>query len=766
MKIGDAVAATGVTSVNGFEPVVVTLTDGEYRNRLLSQCADMELVDETFLTSALFSPVSISEFKGRSKENAKVLKWFPMDFDLADFVGIDRERIRLWPQSQILDTVDALIKEVKEIYDAIGLPYHRIDYTGYGCAFYTYLPTHDDEQGQLLMALHGRLVDRINTVAGEPLADPAVRDAGSRFTRLPPSPNRKGPVERFAETLEFTPFDEAPVTFDQLMAIGGAVHDARPTTPVASHELAQEDMATLVESIAPYWSEGRRHLVAIGLCGLMAKSGVSEDQAREVIAALSVDDDETRDRFSCVRTTYRRYRAGGDLKGFYGLKGLISDASLMELDRALRQVREATRPVLVIGEKASVATVTVDAQTYEFAYDPIPEECLVGWVGQYVQNMLPTTEAPSGFHWASAMGWAAASMGRHVCHEYQGPLFANLYLLLVGPSGKSRKDTAIGNVRNILLQDVHDGYTYTSPEPQVHGDIQSAEGVIDVLHNLQEAGKPANAFFYLSEFSKMMGNAMRAGTSTISPVLMELFDCPPFIGTTGRGKPVRVQYPYVNIMAATQPAILAGLVRPDDMSSGFANRWFFVLGNGSGPKPRPAPVDQAWLNAAHRRLLETINSYKRNDGAPYLLPLAAECDDVWDEWYIEQHNKRDRSEEESDMRRRHATFARKLALIYAVLDGGTDVQLRHLLPGMAAVEWMWGHLQPMVATWGRSTDGLIEERVIAVLSSHGAMKRRDLQAYCRNRRWNTADVNRVVGALMTADQIVQGQESMLALAGR
>lgn len=763
MKIGEAVAATGMQALNGYEPVVVVLRDGRFRNFPLSEIAQQELRDEVFLTSGLFARDTIDEFSGRSKENVRNLFWYPFDFDLADFTGIEKARIRTWPQTMIWDTVQALISEVKLIFNSLGLPYHRIDYTGYGVAVYTYAPEHTVEEAPRLMDMHGRIVDRINMIAGDPICDKSVRDAGSRFTRLPPSPNRKGPVERISETLEFIPRDDAPITMEELELIAGAAPVVSATTPIRSQELAQEDMATLVEAIAPFWTEGRRHLIALGLCGLLAKSGVSEDQAQEVIAILSSDDPETRDRFACVRTTYNRFRAGGDLLGFYGLKDLLPSVTLFTVEESLERVKNAAYPLLELGERTSMTCVTVNNRLYEFAFDPIPEICLRGWVGQYVENMLPTTEAPAAFHWAAAMGLASATFGRHVAIEYRGPLFANLYLLLVGPSGKSRKDTAISNARNMLLREVHDGYAFIAPEPAVRGDVQSAEGIIDILAGQVEEGHPANLFLYLSEYSKLTGNAMRAGTSTIMPVLMELFDCPPFIGTSGRGKPTRAENPYVTIMAATQPAILASLVRPDDMTSGFSNRWFYVLGNGNGPKPRPQRVDHVWLNAAHRRLIETVESYSRRDGSLPVLTMSASCADRWDAWYIDHYNALDSSEEEAEMRQRHPVFAQKLSLIYAVLDGATEVQSCHLEAALAAVEWMWGHLRPLIRTWGRSDDGQIEERVLHVLHEHGAMKRRDLQAYCHNRRWSAVDFNRVLAGLLGSEVVVQGQDSVIGL---
>lgn len=764
MKIGEAVAMTGMAARNGYEPVVVVKTkDNRYRNRLLSQCANQEIRGELFLTSALFAASDIDEWSGRSKANVKQVGWLPMDFDLSEFTGIEKERIHAWPEPHIRDAIQALVEEVKLIYNSIGLPYHRIDYTGYGIIVYTYLPEHGVDVVDDYMAVHGPLVDRINRVAGENIADPQVRDAGSRFTRLPPSPNRKGNIERIAETLEFTPFSEWPVSLDELREIGGPVTVERSVTPVASHEIQAVDVDAIVELVEPHWSEGKRHMLALGLCGMLAKSGIPEDQSRSIVDKLSVDDPESSDRFKCVDTSYRRMRNGGDLRGFFGVKDALPADALQQLDTLLQRIREASLPVLHIGEVISRREIHVGEEVFQCEFIPIPDACLTGWIGQYVQNMLPTTEAPAAFHWASAMGWVAASMGRHICIQYQKKLFANLFILLVGPSGRSRKDTAIGNIRDVLMTDMTNGYEFRRPEPHVSGDVQSSEGIIDVLKSLEDDNRLPNLFLYLSEFSKMMGNVMRAGTSTISPVLTELYDCPPFQGTSGRTKHVRVALPYVNIMAATQPDILTGLFRSEDMVSGFANRWLYVLGDGTGPKAWPPPVDRAWMNAVHYRMVESIDSFKRDDGTPFVMMPSAEVLDWWEPWYNEKYPQLGLSPEEAAMCIRHAPMMWKIGMMYAALDGSTVMEMKHITPARIAIEWMWDSIRPLMANWGRTIDGQIEVRLVAVLTKKGALKRYMIHQQCSSRRWSTADVNRVIAAMLTAGLLEQGQDEVIGL---
>src|SRR5581483_11275809 len=135
--------------------------------------------------------------------------------------------------------------------------------------------------------------------------------------------------------------------------------------------------------------------------------------------------------------------------------------------------------------------------------------------------------------------------------------------------------------------------------------------------------------------------------------------------------------PYMSILAATQPKRLAQNLTDEDIHSGFANRWLFVPGN------RTSELD------AMRAIDEAIRGYR--DGA--LLPLAPAAVERWRAWYRDLQRQAGRNEDEDAMRIRHPDLARKLALIYAVIDSAEAIDDPHLEAAIALVEWMWGHVR-------------------------------------------------------------------------
>jgi len=67
----------------------------------------------------------------------------------------------------------------------------------------------------------------------------------------------------------------------------------------------------LVEAVLPHWTEGVRHMIALGLSGLFCKRGVPEEVARSVVERLAqlAGDQETHDRVLTVFTSYNTARS-------------------------------------------------------------------------------------------------------------------------------------------------------------------------------------------------------------------------------------------------------------------------------------------------------------------------------------------------------------------------------------------------------------------------------------------------------------------------
>jgi hypothetical protein len=752
MLTGEAVAAIGFPQRNDLDAVVVRFVDGKAAHYRLAECAEYEVKGEIYLATGLFLPGTIDRSGGRREENVAQIVSLPFDFDLADWMGCDREALWDYPQPVIDDLIAAQQENVEELFTSIGLPIHRLDYTGYGLAAHVFLPPHDKAAVPQLRALHKAIVSRINKVARQQLADPQVSDAGTRIMRLPGSTNLKGAEPRLSRTIYL---HEGVVDEAQLrLAAGETRTQSTPPerlVPKSGQAFDAVTEASIVSAIAPHWKLGQKHILALALAGMFAKAGVPEEQTLRMIETLSASDDKPWDRIKAVRTSYEKVRSGLQVKGFFALRDLVPGDLISWLDGHLAQVRAATAPILLMGAER----VTPPVMTKHVAISEPPASAFFGWIGDYRDLMEPTTEAPDAFHLGTALTLIGAMIGRRVHVRYAGDaLFPNLYTVLIGASGSSRKDTAIK--RGLAVPQLQkSSMTFVKPAFNVSRDVSSAEGLVSILK------EQPNTLLYLTELSALMENARRKATRTILDKLIEAWDTPHKLENLNKNSPQTADNPCLSIIAATQPGRLAAQMSDEDIHSGFANRWLYLVGEGKDARPRPPAVDEVAAWRMYLDLKHAIESY--GDGKA--LVILPEVGQVWDDWYVSQHGERDVSEEEAAMRVRHATLIQKIALIYAVTEGAEAIGLRHIEPAMELVSWMWTQVKEMLKTWGVQTDTQVLQRIHQVLAKKGEMKRWQLQAACSNRRWTSADFTRALDNAIKNGTVVMPLPGIVALNG-
>lgn len=738
--VGEAIRQLGIVTNDG-EIVVVRLKSGKAENYLLNEVADKAIGKDLYLKTGTFATGSISRYEGASAKNLIRINELPFDFDLADSTGIPKDELWQMPDAALWPLIEWLRGEVEAVFASIGLALHRIDYTGYGLAGYLRLPLHKPDAIPEIQELHARIVKRVNAIARVKLCDPQVTDAGTRFMRIPGCLNTKGPIPRQTRTLMQR---DGMVNESELRVAAGATSTLTPRIiPTSGAAIDDATVAELIAAVGPHWRKGTRHGIALALAGLLAKANVPEEQAVAIVRGISDADGDYWDRpVTEVSTTYKRASAGLPVAGYTKLSDELPADLVAWLDALGQRLRQATTPTLVAhGRAQDTSEEEPKRKRNEFA--DVPESVLTGWIGDYARLMHPTTEAPLAFHVGVGLTMAGALLGRHVYNQYgTDPLYANLYTLLVGRSGRTRKDTAIKRATRVLFDSAPIGGKIIQHGIGIATDIGSSTKLIDLL------AKHPNTMLYLTEFSRLMGNARRQSTDTIIPTLMEAFDTPTVMQNQSMANPIEAAYPYLSIIAATQPDILAETMSGADMNSGFANRWLFICGNLGSPNPLPPVLDRAIVGKLLNEFWAAKHSYEVGTG----LRMSDEATARWREWYIADFERESPTAEEDAMRARHAVLIQKIALIYAIAEQARRIEVHHLEIGISLIEWMWDQIKRLTPQWGRSTDGQIEERIKAVLAE-GPMKRRELQGRCGSRKWSNVEFGRVFKAMVENQMI-------------
>ncbi len=745
MLIGEAVAALGVEEPDDRDLCVVVFRDGRPRHAPLRTVAHRDIGEfgDVYLASGAFERGSIRGSGGRSEENLREILWLPFDADLADYLGCDKADLFDLDDAALDAHVARQQADLEEAFAQVGLPIHRLDYTGYGLCAYVRVSRESSGETGALRAAHRRLVARVNEMVGDRLLDPQVSDAGTRITRLPPCLNTKGATPRRSRTIATR---TGEVTLAEL---SGGANTAPPpprrVIPAHAKGLPSADLDAIAEAIAPAWSEGQRHALALAVSGLFAKSGAPEAQALGVVERLSAGDGaEAWDRRRAVATSYERVRSGLDVRGFTSLQELLPPSVVAFVDGKLGRLRQTTAPKLSAvrlgaGPPPGRGTDDDDRRdaAIEAGFSDPGLECYRGVFGEYVRIMAPTSEACDQFHLGAMLTLTGAMIGRSCTVEWFGEsLYANLYTVLIGRTGRSRKDTAIK--RALGLPQHQFGRDLAVPRFQLARDVSSAEGLIQVLKDAP------NTLLYLTELTTMLRNARRKGTTTILDRMIEAWDTPDVLQNLNKHSPIEAHRPYLSVIAATQPSRLADNVTDEDIQSGFANRWLFVPGRGKPPMARgPAPD---WRAAYDRVFAPLTHNIARMEGRE--LALTTRATERWDRWYFESLAVEGRDEAEDDMRARHANLAIKIALSHAVAAGAPDIDDDHLAPAIAIVEWQWGNVKHLMRLWGVGLDSQIAQRIVNQLTKHGAMKRRDLARMTSSRKWGPREFDSVLKSMI------------------
>ena len=733
--VGEAVRAIGIVADDG-DIIIVRPSARGMNHFRLPEVEDKILEEDCYFATGTYGPGTVSRHSGRIAANLLRINELPFDFDLADSTGIPKDELWQYSDAALWPLIEALREEVETAFGAIGLTLHRIDYTGYGLAGYLRLPLHKPEAIPAIQELHARIVKRINTIARVKLCDPQVVDAGTRIMRLPGCLNTKGAIPRRTRTLVQREgmVNEAALT----IAAGATSTMAARIVPVKGAVLDEATVNQLIDAVQPHWNLGQKHNLALALSGLLAKAGVPEEQTLAIVQVLSAGDEKPWDREKCVHTSYEKVRAGQKVKGFYGLQDTLPVELVSWLDNLAQRVYQASKPRLTAhGESARKIAEEDKEENYAAQFPDIPELCYYGLFGSYRDVMGPSSEAPDNFHLGCALTLVGAMVGRRVRIEYASDaLFSNLYTVLIGASGSSRKDTAMKRATNLPYGS--DGSRVLVPAFQIQRDVSSAEGLVSILKD------SPNTLLYLSELSIVQKNAARKGTATIFDKMIEAWDSPPALQNLNKMSPQTAPNPHLSILAATQPKRLADQMTADDMHSGFANRWLYIIGAGKRPMARPPAVDRVIAWSIYKDWFDAIHRYPEG----HVMKMHPDGDDRWDAWYYKNAATMGRDEDEDAMRIRHATIAQKLALIYAVSEGAQAIHDKHLEPAIALVEWMWGVVRELMKGWGVGLELQIELAIQRCLAREQPLHRSTLQKRTKNRKWSGRDFSNVFEAMV------------------
>ena len=376
----------------------------------------------------------------------------------------------------------------------------------------------------------------------------------------------------------------------------------------------------------------------------------------------------------------------------------------------------------------------------------LPASCFRGPFKSYRQAVARSTEACDAYHFLTYAVVAGCVVGRRAYVHLGQYLFPNIFGCLVGPTGRSRKTTAIRFGRQLLSEFLMIATLTTS----------SWEGLLDALD-----GEQKRLLMLPGEFRSLANKARQEGTSNLIPGLTEAYDCPPNLRHKTRGKDLAAVRPFVSILTASTMEWFQGSIHEADIAGGFLNRWVFVDGNPKEPMPFPEEPNSVHWNIALKSLHDMdarLRLFPENTGL--LMGMTKEACDRWAEFYREIAAWKHPSELLAQMAERIQDVVFKLALIYALLEGKNQIDREHIEAGIAFAEWERSAHARVFAGYGDSDALKLERRVLSVLAAAAAAGSKSISQSELHRRvggrWESKRLVDTLRALEASGRIFTG----------
>jgi hypothetical protein len=338
----------------------------------------------------------------------------------------------------------------------------------------------------------------------------------------------------------------------------------------------------------------------------------------------------------------------------------------------------------------------------------LPEIAWTGLVKRYRDLVAPCTEAPEAFHLGCLIAAVGCLIGRRAWVVTPHATYPNFYSLLVGSTANTRKSTAYQFALG-LREDA--SYVLGAKTKRMNG-LASVEGLAAAMRD-PKANEPFRVVCVEDEFKSLITKSGQRAVGNIIPKVTELYNCPPSFEVNTKNDPIKVQSPFLCMLAATTRAWFEDSLSANDVSGGFLNRWLLFEGEPGALLPFPPPLDtRGWDDL----VLDVCAAVHQAAGHYDFSPEAKE---VYRSFY-----RAARRNYCSEATARIDLHAKKLGLLYAVLAGHSQIRADDIQSAIAVAEYCAQVVEPLAARLDVSPQKRLEDRLLDLLKG-GRIGRRE-----------------------------------------
>lgn len=394
--------------------------------------------------------------------------------------------------------------------------------------------------------------------------------------------------------------------------------------------------------------------------------------------------------------------------------------------------------------RADVDSAAPDRPTSKNATPPEPlkQDALYGLAGEWCKIVAPHSEADTPAHLIQFLLGFGSAIGRSAYFRVSATEHhSNLFALLVGSTGKSRKGTSWGQDRSVLNSlDDHwldrremsglstgEGLIYhvRDPRPAPTWSGKSKRRTSDP----EDEGDPGVADKRLlvmeSEFARALKVAEKDG-STLSAIIRDAWDGGRLSVLTKKDSQ-QATGAHISILGHITVAELRKRLTDESMANGFANRFLFVYTKRAGYLPDGGDLHRINLQPFLTRLSDAYQFAK----CAGELRRDDEAKELWHSVY-RKLSEGHPGQFGSIIARAEAHVLR-LSFIYALLDRSTVVRVEHLRASVA----LWKYCEDSARyIFDTATGDSLADKIFEALRNRRSdgMTRNELRQHFSNKK--------------------------------
>ena len=374
---------------------------------------------------------------------------------------------------------------------------------------------------------------------------------------------------------------------------------------------------------------------------------------------------------------------------------------------------------------------------------------LENWLQSYLKYTI-NSEPPDLYRLWVGVSVMASVLQRKVYLQWEKKTYPNMYIVLVGPSGKCRKGTAMypgqALLRNLGVNMSADSTTREALIKDIKGAEETDVNVKDNIIKIHSS---------LTIYSKELTVFLGYNNAALMSALTDWYDCDDrWVYRTKHMGTDDIINVYVNLIGATTPELIQTALPQDAIGGGLSSRIIFVYEEDKGkivPAPFLSPLDKKLGNT----LEEDLSKIQLMSGE---FKITEEFLEFWIDWYTNQSKNPPISDSKFNgymQRRPHHVL--KLSMILSASEGDTFlIDVCHIKEAIAIMEETEKKMPYTFSGMGQSDLSQVTDSVIRTMAIRGKISHTDLlRMYYLDA--DKITLSRVIDTLVSMDVIKLNQ---------